>query len=137
MKNDCLVKTLKNIQDKNRSSFKQAGIRDAILISRLIGRHFFAISKFRFNGVTWIEIAEALSTCTEQSVTRSMLENVFGGYVLSAIVLLVAGLYAYFGYLTGIIPFYFLFPAIPIIIGAVSIAEVLSEVVKEMKKVSR
>lgn len=137
MKNDCLVKTLKNIQDKNRSSFKQAGMLDALILSKLIGRRFFAISRFRLNGVTWIEIAEALSTCAEQSVTRSMLENVFGGYVLSAIVLLVAGLYAYFGYLTGIIPFYFLFPAIPIIIGAVSIAEVLSEVVEEMKKVAR
>ena len=129
MTNDCLAKTLKDIQDKNRSSFKQAEMLDALILSKLIGRHFFTISRFRLNGASWREIAEALSTCTEQSITRSILENVFGGYVLSTIMLLVTGIYAYFGSLTGIIPFEFLFPAIPIIIGAVHIAEVLSEVV--------
>ena len=137
MTNDCLAKTLKDIQDKNRSSFKQAGMLDALILSKLIGRHFFAISRFRLNGASWREIAEALSTCTEQSITRSILENVFGGYVLSTIMLLVTGIYAYFGSLTGIIPFDFLFPAIPILILAVHIAEVLSEVVEEMKKVAR
>jgi len=84
MKNDCLVKTLKNIQDKNRSSFKQAGIRDAILIFRLIGRHFFTILKFRFNGTAWLEIAEALSACTGNLITEEMLRSVLDVFIMCA-----------------------------------------------------
>jgi hypothetical protein len=84
MKNDCLVKTLKNIQDKNRSSFKQAGMRDAILLSRLIGRHFFTILKFRFNGTAWLEIAEALSACTGNLITEEMLRSVLDVFIMCA-----------------------------------------------------
>lgn len=137
MKNDCLVKTLKNIQDKNRSSFKQAGIRDAILLSRLIGRHFFTISKFRLNGVTWIEIAEALSTCTEQSVTPPILKLVFHEYIFSSTMLLVGGLFAWFGSLTGFVYFEAMFAALPISLGVVHTMETLSEATEEMRKKAR
>lgn len=137
MTNDCLVKTLKNIQDKNRSSFKQAEMRDAIVLSRLIGRHFFTILKFRFNGAAWLEIAEALSTCSEQSVTPTMLKTIFHGYIFNAIMLLVAGLFAWSGSLTGIVIFSFLFAVIPITLLVIHTMEILSEVTEEIRKIAR
>ena len=137
MTNDCLAKTLKDIQDKNRSSFKQAEMLDALILSKLIGRHFFAISRFRLNGASWREIAEALSTCTEQSVTPPILKLVFHEYIFSSTMLLVGGLFAWFGSLTGFVYFEAMFAALPISLGVVHTMETLSEATEEMRKKAR